>query len=51
MRKITGLQSAGHLTVEGTTQIATSLGITGVRDLMHRPDLIPSFDALLPVVA
>lgn len=49
MRKITGLQSAGLLTVEGTTQIAVSLGITGVRDLMSRPDLIPSFDALLPV--
>lgn len=50
MRKITSLQSAGHLDVTGTSQIATSLGITGVRDLMHRPDLIPSFDALLPVV-
>lgn len=48
MRKITGLQTAGHLTVEGTAEISASLGITGVRDLMHRPDLIPSFDALLP---
>lgn len=51
MRKITGLQSSGHMTVESTTQIATSLGIQGVRDLMVRPDLIPSFDALLPVAA
>jgi len=50
MRKITGLQATGGLTVEGTQQIAQSLGITGVRDLMHRSDLIPSFDALLPVV-
>jgi hypothetical protein len=49
MRKITGLQSAGQLTIQQTTEIAQSLGITGVRDLMHRPDLIPSFDALLPV--
>jgi hypothetical protein len=51
MRKITALQTAGTLTVEGTTQIAQSLGITSVRDLMHRPDLIPAFDAALPVVA
>lgn len=51
MRKITGLQSAGHLTIQQTTEISQSLGITGVRDLMHRPDLIPSFDALLPVAA
>lgn len=48
MRKITGMQTAGTLTVEGVQQIAQSLGITGVRDLMARPDLIPSFDALLP---
>ena len=39
----------GTLTVQDTTAIATSLGITGVRDIMHRPDLIPSFDQLLPV--
>lgn len=51
MRKITGLQTSGALTVEGTKQIAETLGITGVRDLMHRPDLIPSFDALLPEAA
>lgn len=51
MRKITGMQTAGQLTVEQTAQISQSLGITGVRDLMHRPDLIPSFDAALPVVA
>lgn len=50
MRKITGMQTAGTLTVERTTEISQSLGITGVRDLMHRPDLIPAFDAALPVV-
>ncbi len=48
MRKITGLQQAGALDVTGTMQIAQSLGLTGVRDLMVRPDLIASFDALLP---
>lgn len=50
MRRITGLQSAGVLSVEGTAEISASLGIGGVRDLMHRPDLIPSFDALLPAM-
>lgn len=49
MRRITGAQTSGLLTVEQTKEIAESLGITGVRDLIHRPDLIPSFDALLPV--
>lgn len=48
MRKITGLQSAGQLTVAGTQEIADSLGLAGVRDLMVRKDLIPSFAALLP---
>lgn len=51
MRKITGLQAAGHLTVEGTAEISQALGISGVRDLITRPDLVPSFDALLPVPA
>lgn len=48
MKKITARQAAGKLTVAGTTEIAVSLGLTGVRDLMVRPDLIPSVDALLP---
>lgn len=48
MRKITGLQAAGQLTVEGTAEISAALGISGVRDLITRPDLVPSFDALLP---
>lgn len=51
MRKITGMQTAGQLTIEQSAEISAALGITGVRDLMHRPDLIPSFDQLLPVVA
>lgn len=48
MRKITSLQAAGALTVEGTAEISAALGIGGVRDLITRPDLVPSFDALLP---
>lgn len=51
MRKITSLQAAGTLTVEGTVEISAALGISGVRDLITRPDLVPSFDALLPVSA
>lgn len=48
MRKITARQSAGTLSVEQTSQIAQSLGLTGVRDLIHRADLVEAFDALLP---
>lgn len=48
MKKVTRMQTAGLVTVETTSQIAASLGLTGLRDLMQRPDLVPSFDALLP---
>lgn len=48
MRKITALQSSGALTVAGTNKIAVGLGLTGVRDLTHRPDMVASFAALLP---
>lgn len=51
MKKVTRMQTAGLVTVETTSQIAASLGLTGLRDLMNRPDLVPSFDALLPVEA
>jgi hypothetical protein len=50
MRKITGLQAGGNLSVEQTAEISAALGISGVRDLITRPDLVPAFDALLPVV-
>ena len=49
MRKITARQTAGTLTVEATSEIAKSLGLTGVRDLINRPDLVAAFDQLLPV--
>lgn len=48
MRRITAGQTAGLLTIGTTTEIAQSLGLSGIRDLMARPDLIPSFEALLP---
>lgn len=49
MKKVTGLQTAGLLTVEETREIAGALGIESVRDLLKRPDLLEPFDALLPV--
>lgn len=51
MKKVTRMQTAGLVTVETTSQIAASLGLTGLRDLMNRPDLVPAFDALLPAEA
>lgn len=51
MKKVTRMQTAGAVSVELTSQIAQSLGLTGVRDMINRPDLVPAFDALLPVEA
>ena len=48
MRKITGLQSSGVLTTQATNDIAASLGLTSIRDLVNRPDMVASFAALLP---
>lgn len=48
MRVVVAKQNAGALTTELTTQIAVQLGLTSVRDLAKRPDLIPAFEALLP---
>lgn len=47
MRVVVEKQKAG-MSTETTTQIAQQLGITSVRDLVKRPDLIPAFEALLP---
>lgn len=51
MRKITAAQTSGALTVQQTIETAQALGLNAVRDLINRPDLIASFDALLPVPA
>ncbi len=48
MRVVTGKQAAGTLATETVAGIAQALGITGVKDLAARPDLIPAFEALLP---
>lgn len=47
MVMVVGRQKAG-LTTEMVTQIAQQLGLTSIRDLANRPDLIPAFEALLP---
>ena len=48
MKEIVAKQTAGTLSTELPAQIAQQLGLTGVADLMKRPDLIPSFKAALP---
>lgn len=48
MRVVAAKQKAGTVTTEGVAQIAMNLGLTGVRDLAKRPDLIPAFEAMLP---
>lgn len=48
MRVVVAKQAAGTLTTEATTTIAQSLGLASIRDLAHRPDLVPAFEALLP---
>ena len=48
MRKITARQTAGTLTVADTKTAAEALGLTGVADLLKRPDLIEAFEAALP---
>ena len=45
MRKVTAAQTAGHITVEETNAIISQLGLTAVRDLIARPDLVPTFEA------
>lgn len=47
MRRTTEAQTAGKLTIEQTNQIALSLGLTGVRDLLQRPDLVPQYSERL----
>lgn len=48
MKKVTARQTAGTLTVADTKAAAEALGLTGVADLLKRPDLIEAFEASLP---
>lgn len=48
MKKVTARQTAGTLTVADTKAAAEALGLTGVADLLKRPDLIAAFEQALP---
>lgn len=48
MRTVVAKQAAGTVTTAMTNEIAASLGLTSIRDLANRPDLIATFEALLP---
>ena len=43
MRKVTGAQSAGQLTTADVSRILGDIGLNALRDLVNRPDLIPTF--------
>lgn len=48
MRVVAAKQTAQTLSTDHVAQICQQLGLTGVRDLAARPDMIPAFEALLP---
>lgn len=48
MRVVIELQTAKKLSTAQTTAIAAAVGLQSIRDLQIRPDLIPSFEAMLP---
>lgn len=45
MQKVTAGQADGKITPQDVATIVASLGLTSARDLMHRPDLVPEFEA------
>lgn len=45
MGKVTQAQTAGKITAETVTACLAGLGLAQLRDLLTRPDLIPSFEA------
>lgn len=51
MKRITARQTAGTLSVGDTKATAEALGLTGVADLLKRPDLIEAYFAALPAEA
>lgn len=48
MRVVVEKQKTAGLATEMVTAIAVQLGLTSLRDLANRPDLIPAFEAMLP---
>jgi hypothetical protein len=47
MRVVTEAQTGGRLTPEDTQAAVTATGVTALKDLLVRPDLIPTFEAVL----
>ena len=47
MQRVTAMQSAGTCTPLDVTNICAQMGLTGMRDLLGRPDLVPTFNAAL----
>ena len=45
--RITAAQAAGQVTIDQTQAAATGLGLTSIRDLMLRPDLVPAVSMAL----
>jgi len=48
MKRVVAKQAAKTVTTEMTVEIAKSFGLSSIRDLAARPDLIPAFEAALP---
>jgi hypothetical protein len=46
MRKVSPAQAEGKITAAQTTELVQAVGLTNLRDLVTRPDLIPEFEAL-----
>lgn len=51
MRKVTALQQANQLTVADVQGVCAGLGLAQVRDLLHRPDLVPAFESQVDALA
>jgi outer membrane biosynthesis protein TonB len=47
MGEVTQAQTAGKITAEETTAALAGLGLSQLRDLLTRPDLIPAFEATI----
>ena len=47
LARVVARQGAGEITTEQVADAAKAVGLNGIRDLMVRPDLIPSFEMVL----
>lgn len=47
LERVVAAQTAGTLTTEAVNAAVAAVGLTTIRDLAHRPDLIPQFELVL----